>query len=165
MKCWMNRCLLSIAILCSQFVWFSVSAHGHDESLDLQAVELLQAKCISCHGAEEAEGKLRLDSHAAALRGGEHGPAISLEKPTDSLLLKYVTGSAGEELRMPPKNPLSQAEIQLLQRWLQQGSKWNALPREAMQPASSAEAIGMHGLTLETRSSRSFVVNVWTCGP
>jgi cytochrome c553 len=36
---------------------------------------VLQRACFECHDAKKQKGKLRLDSRAAALRGGDGGPA------------------------------------------------------------------------------------------
>jgi len=43
---------------------------------------LLEARCVTCHGAEEQEGGLRLDTRTAAIKGGRQGPAISTDKPS-----------------------------------------------------------------------------------
>ena len=52
------------------------SARG-DESLDRHFRDavwpLLLQRCVSCHGAEQQEGGLRLDSREATLQGGDHG--------------------------------------------------------------------------------------------
>lgn len=46
---------------------------------------LLARHCVSCHGAEKPRGGLRLNTAAAARKGGKEGPAI-------------VPGRAGESL-------------------------------------------------------------------
>src|SRR5688500_8956357 len=51
---------------------------------------LLASRCVSCHGPDEQEGKLRLDTRGAALKGGTHGPAFVPGKPAESLLIKSV---------------------------------------------------------------------------
>ena len=38
---------------------------------------ILAERCFECHGAEKHKSGLRLDSRAAALIGGEHGPALA----------------------------------------------------------------------------------------
>ena len=37
---------------------------------------IFEATCFKCHGPEKQKGKLRLDSLAAALKGGENGKSI-----------------------------------------------------------------------------------------
>src|SRR4051794_33165192 len=70
---------------------------------------IFRAKCLACHGAQ-MQGGLRLDSHAALLKGGAHGPAVVAGKAAESLLVKRVEGTV--EPRMPPGGaPLTAAEI------------------------------------------------------
>ena len=85
---------------------------------------LLQSKCVSCHGPEEQEGGLRLDSQAAVLKGGDSGPAVVAGDPAASLLLKAVRHTAGDKLKMPPKETLGAAEMAALERWAADGAVW-----------------------------------------
>jgi len=86
---------------------------------------LLAAKCISCHGPESQEGNLRLDSRAAALQGGDRGPALVAGKSEASLLVRAVT-FADPDLQMPPRQKLSDPEIAALARWVDAGAAWPA---------------------------------------
>src|SRR6266851_4972906 len=85
---------------------------------------ILKANCFSCHGGEEKiKGKLRLTTREGMLKGGDTGPAVSLEKPEESLLLQAVNYAA-DDLKMPPKGKLPQAQIDVLARWLKMGAPW-----------------------------------------
>ena len=43
---------------------------------------ILKSRCFKCHGGEaKIRGNFRVDSRAAVLRGGDQGPAITLERP------------------------------------------------------------------------------------
>ena len=76
-----------------------------------EVLPVLEAHCLNCHGGEaKIKGGLRLTSRADVLKGGDSGPAVSLEKPTDSLLLKAI-GYEDDDLKMPPKGKLSPAQI------------------------------------------------------
>ncbi|PAW87537.1 MAG: hypothetical protein B9S33_06195 [Pedosphaera sp. Tous-C6FEB] len=55
-----------------------------------QIKPLLDQKCLSCHGPDKQKDGLRLGSRAAALKGGEHGPAIVPGDAKKSLLLQAV---------------------------------------------------------------------------
>src|SRR5262245_27143954 len=57
---------------------------------ETQVQPILQAHCITCHGGEKVRNGLKLTSREALLKGGERGPAISLDKPEESLLLQAV---------------------------------------------------------------------------
>ena len=89
---------------------------------------LLEARCVSCHGAEKQKGGLRLDSRAAVLKGGETGPAVVPGKPKESLLLQAVRHTT-KELGMPPKEKLTPADVALLDRWIADGAPWPQKPQ------------------------------------
>src|SRR5687767_13300763 len=62
------------------------------EFFEKEVQPLLQANCLSCHGGEEKiKGGLRLTSRADVLKGGDSGPAVSLEQADASRLLKAVS--------------------------------------------------------------------------
>jgi hypothetical protein len=82
---------------------------------------LLAAKCVSCHGSEKQEGNLRLDSLAAAIRGGDRGPAIVPGDTAKSLLTKAID-FLDADLQMPPKQKLAAKEIETLTRWVKAGA-------------------------------------------
>jgi mono/diheme cytochrome c family protein len=88
---------------------------------------LLDSRCISCHGPDKVKGALRLDSLAAALKGGDNGPAVIPGKPSESLLLQAVM-HAKPDLEMPPKEKLTTNDIAVLRRWIADGAPWPAAP-------------------------------------
>ncbi len=77
---------------------------------------LLVRRCLQCHGSEH-KGGLDLRTRASALKGGESGDAIVPGKPDASLVWEYV--SDGE---MPPKQPLSKEEADVLRTWIERGA-------------------------------------------
>ncbi len=84
------------------------------------AREILDANCVSCHGAAQMGG-LDLRSREAALKGGKRGPAIVPNKPAESLLLRGVLRDG--DLQMPPgKAALSPAQIETLRNWIAAGA-------------------------------------------
>ena len=84
---------------------------------------LLEAKCVSRHGPEKQEGGLRLDSFATAKAGGDSGPAIVPGDVAKSLLVKAIT-FRDPDLQMPPKQKLTDKEIDTLTRWVKAGAVW-----------------------------------------
>jgi mono/diheme cytochrome c family protein len=83
---------------------------------------ILARHCVSCHGAERPRGKLRLDTAAAAIKGGRGGPAVVAGKPEESPLLLAVTGE-GDVERMPLKRPpLPDDQVATLRRWIEAGA-------------------------------------------
>src|SRR4051794_2044530 len=96
---------------------------------------LLNSRCVSCHGPEKSDGGLRLDSRAAALKGGDSGPAFVPGKPDESLLLMAVKRTH-KMLEMPPKDKLSSHDVTTLERWIREGAAW---PADEAKVASSGE--------------------------
>lgn len=103
-----------------------------------QVQPILQTNCLRCHGGgEKASGKLRLTSREEALKGGISGPAINLEKPGESLLLKAV--NYVDDLEMPPSGKLPKTQIDILTKWVEMGAPWKA------SKASIAKTDAQHG--------------------
>src|SRR5687768_2558009 len=83
---------------------------------------ILAANCTSCHGAEKkVQSGLYLTSREGVLKGGENGPAVTLESPADSPLIAAINYQSFE---MPPKGKLPQAQIEVLTKWVKMGLPW-----------------------------------------
>lgn len=82
---------------------------------------VLAQQCLHCHGAKRQRGELRLDSHAALLKGGESGPAIVPGRPDESLLIEAIEHRS---LQMPPESKLADHEIEALKQWIRDGAAW-----------------------------------------
>src|SRR5262249_54166404 len=87
---------------------------------------LLVERCQACHSEKKTRGGLRLTGRAAALKGGERGPAFVPGKPEESLLIKAIGYT--DDLKMPPAGKLSAAEIGKLKRWVALGAPWPDTP-------------------------------------
>ena len=89
-----------------------------------QIKPLLQSQCVKCHGATSQKGKLKLDTAAAALKGGEHGTSIVPGKSADSLLVQTLEGAHAEISKMPYKRPpLDSAQVTLVKQWIDEGAQ------------------------------------------
>ncbi len=85
---------------------------------------LFEDRCTFCHGDSDQEGRLRLDAKAIVMQGGISGPAVVPGKPEKSLIYKRVAG-IGDGDQMPlDDDPLTEEEIDLIRRWIEQGAKW-----------------------------------------
>ncbi|MBI1247916.1 DUF1553 domain-containing protein [bacterium] len=82
---------------------------------------LLATHCIECHGEETQENSLRLDTLAGILGGGSSGASVIPRDTKHSLLLAAVRHD-NEQLKMPPDEKLSDAEIQFLEQWIEKGA-------------------------------------------
>ncbi len=100
-----------------------------EEAIDAVALELFEKqvrpilveRCIECHSTDESSGGLDLETRAGTQKGGDSGPAIIIGKPGESLLIAAVRYTK-QELQMPPKQPISDAEIKVLERWIEAGA-------------------------------------------
>ena len=111
---------------------------------------ILKQNCFGCHGSKKTQGGLRLDHRAGLLTGGESGPAVSLEKPADSLLLEAINY---ESYEMPPAGKLPAEQIAVLTRWVTMGVPWT--PGAAVEPIKQT-AKHSPAVNDETRSFWSY---------
>lgn len=97
----------------------------------LDVYPLLQQRCLHCHGADRQEGSLRLDRREFADRGGHTGsPVLGGTVETNGILRRVTTADAA--IRMPKgESPLSDAEVAVLRRWVEQGTPWVDPPETA----------------------------------
>ena len=132
-----SRIASIIAALCLSLAP-SARATQNDASAFSSTIQpLLKTHCLECHShdAGKMKGNLALDSRAAALQGGDSGPAIVPAKPSESLLLQAVDGSH-PDLQMPPRKGgragLSTPEIDSLRSWIIAGAPWPENPSQKM---------------------------------
>lgn len=126
-----------ILFLC--LVWFAASEIVVVGDGDRKTVQfnrdirpILSENCFQCHGPDEHQrkAKLRLDIRESAV--ARH--AVVPGDASASLLIERVNSTNAEE-RMPPEKSgrkLSTQQIALLQRWIEQGAKyeqhWSLIP-------------------------------------
>lgn len=86
---------------------------------------IFEKSCNKCHGAEKQKGKLRLDTLAAALKGGEDGECITPKDSSKSTLVHSIA-QLNDDDAMPPKgkgDALTKEQIGLIRAWIDQGAK------------------------------------------
>ena len=83
---------------------------------------ILQARCVGCHNADDTEAGLAMHTHAAMLKGGENGLALTPGEPNSSRMILMITGKM--EPRMPPEDedPLTEKQIAVLTEWIENGA-------------------------------------------
>lgn len=86
---------------------------------------LLVQHCYECHGPEEQEGSLRLDSRKSLLKGGDTGPAVIPGQPKKSEMIAALRHDP-DGYQMPPSGKLPSKEIALLTEWVKRGAPWPA---------------------------------------
>ena len=120
-----DRCSLLLMVAAWSVVPLGSELSAADTiDFNKQIKPILVSRCVGCHGAKKQESGLRLDSRKPALTGGDSGVAIRAGKPASSLLLKRIR-SADPDERMPPKGePLSDAQVALITKWISEGAMW-----------------------------------------
>tara|TARA_R110002049_G_scaffold305056_3_gene501067 strand:- start:6476 stop:8926 length:2451 start_codon:yes stop_codon:yes gene_type:complete len=83
---------------------------------------LLIEHCHQCHAGDTAEGGLRLDSGQAIREGGDSGPVLVAHDPQSSLIVSAIRY---ESIEMPPDEPLSDEQQDLIADWVAKGARWS----------------------------------------
>jgi len=90
-----------------------------------QISPILEKSCISCHGPEKQKGHLRLDSKAAAFKGGEDGVVLIAGDAAKSDFYRRIILPEGSDDVMPNKGAvLTKAQTDLIRDWINQGAVW-----------------------------------------
>lgn len=81
---------------------------------------ILKENCFECHAddPEDLGGSLALASRTSILRGGDTGPAVDTNSPSESLLLKVINYKIYE---MPPDGKMPVENIEILTKWVEMG--------------------------------------------
>lgn len=128
---------LFAALLFVALAFVSPYAHAAEgPDYDAEVKPILVRSCFRCHGPEEQESGLRLDTAAGFREGGYSGATVMPGKSAESLLIQAVTGT-GDTLAMPPEGEgerLTEDEIARLRAWIDAGAE---LPADT-DPAASA---------------------------
>ncbi len=131
-RCWPSRfagvaLLLLVALSPARTAELEQDMAGEAERLfESQVRPLLLASCVSCHGADEQSGGLRLDSREGLLRGGDGGAVVVPGDVEASRLVQAVRRQA--DLQMPPDRPLDEVQVTALVEWVRAGAPWPEAP-------------------------------------
>ncbi len=89
---------------------------------------LLAQHCARCHGAKTQKGQLQIDAPEGLVKGGDSGePLFVAGKSDKSQLVERVTSDDPNFVMPPEGKRLSESEIALLKRWIDEGAR---LPEE-----------------------------------
>lgn len=89
---------------------------------------ILEAKCISCHGADKQKGALRMDTVALMLEGGEETAVLVPGNVKESSLVTFLHLPMADDQHMPPegKTQMTAEEINVLEWWVASGASETA---------------------------------------
>lgn len=94
-------------------------------TFDKDIKPIFEKACVECHGEKKAKGKLKLDTLANTLKGGDNGKPFVAGKSADSSLVKAIA-RLNEDDAMPPEGkgkPLTAEQIGIIRAWIDQGAK------------------------------------------
>jgi hypothetical protein len=120
-----KKALLTIALAAVAVALFIYCTHERPVDFNTEVKPIINKKCISCHGGVKRQGDFSLLFRSEALgktKSGKYG--IIPGDPGGSEMIRRLSLKDPEE-RMPYKHePLSDAEISTLRKWVKQGAKW-----------------------------------------
>ncbi len=97
-------------------------------SSDIQPV--LKNNCLACHqkgGQGYEKTGLDMTSYEGLLKGTNFGAIIEPGNSVSSTIMRLIEGRADKSINMPhgENKPLSQVEIDLIKKWIDQGANNN----------------------------------------
>lgn len=122
---------------------------------------LFHAKCLACHGTDEAQIKGRFDlrTRASTLKGGESElPGLVPGKPDESPLYLAVTRQHDDWQPMPPKeaDQLSPEQVTWIRAWIAGGAPWPTESRaKEIATANAAQWSAADGIPVKTSGGLS----------
>ncbi len=126
------RLLLTVAALQLALVAFMAQSptEGQPVSFVKEVQPLINVLCVSCHAGGRPAAGLSLETYAGLALGNRKAKGLVPGKPNDSLI--YMTlNEIGGVKKMPPRRiaqPTAK-EIELIQRWIEQGAKDDTPPK------------------------------------
>ena len=90
-----------------------------DYQSDIQPI--FNNNCIFCH-QNGGSATLNLTTYSGTMTGGWSGPAIIAGDHQNSLLYQRIIQPMGTDGSMPPNDPLSQSQIDLIAQWIDEGA-------------------------------------------
>jgi mono/diheme cytochrome c family protein len=145
---------LAVVVSCSCLVATAVALRAQDKpagaaavSFNREILPILSNNCFACHGPDEKARKTKFhfdtEDGAFAKRG-----VIEPGNAGESMLIDRVTSTDPDERMPPPEtgHTLTEKQIDLLRRWIDQGAKWDAHwayvpPKRPEPPAANQWAI------------------------
>ena len=100
----------------------SLVAAGRLVSFAKQVAPIFSQRCLACHNARTAKGRLNMENFANLTKGGESGASVVAGKPGESLLQTMI-----EDHSMPKdSDPLLPEQIAVIKKWIETGARLDA---------------------------------------
>ena len=99
------------------FITFLFSQVNYESQIQ----PIFNNNCVFCH-QNGGSATLNLATYSGVMSGGWSGPAIIAGDYHNSLLYQRIIQPTGTDGSMPPNDPLSQAQIDLIAQWIEEGA-------------------------------------------
>ena len=99
------------------FITFLFSQVNYDSQIQ----PIFNNNCVFCH-QNGGSATLNLATYSGVMSGGWSGPAIIAGDYQNSLLNQRIIQPTGTDGSMSPNDPLSQAQIDLIAQWIEEGA-------------------------------------------
>ena len=99
------------------FITFLFSQVNYESQIQ----PIFNNNCIFCH-QNGGSATLNLTTYSGTMTGGWSGPAIVAGDHQNSLLYQRIIQPMGTDGSMPPNDPLSQSQIDLIAQWIDEGA-------------------------------------------
>ena len=89
---------------------------------------LIKRRCMPCHASDsENPSELFMESLPDIMKGGKHGKPIIPKKGDESILVQKLKPAPpfGEQMPLMTKKKLTDEEIEIFKKWIDQGAKKN----------------------------------------
>ncbi len=95
---------------------------GQLVSFAKQVAPIFAQRCVACHNARTAKGRLNMETFANLMKGGESGDTIIAHKPGESNLYTEI------EFESMPKDadPLTAEQMAVIKKWIETGARLDA---------------------------------------
>jgi uncharacterized membrane protein len=107
---------------------------------------ILNDRCASCHSAERKKGGLALDSWDGLKAGGKDGKVLAAGRSEESEMIRRIWLPPGHPDKMPPEDPISIAEAELIRWWIDRGASEEVKLTDIERTPGIREVLDAYGL-------------------
>jgi len=112
----------AVCVLAASAGYAQGAGSGADQLFNEQMKPVITQHCNGCHTFGGHSGGLRMDSLTSLMQGGDDGPVIIPGDP-DSSMLMIALRYQDQDLQMPPKGQLSDADVAAVAKWIKDMGK------------------------------------------
>ena len=157
---------LNLALLFTAFLFSSGKESDPLKVYDAIINPVLEAKCVSCHGAEKDKGKLRMHTKELLAKGGRGaGDAIIVKgEIEESELIFRITLPKDDEEAMPPLedeahyNPVTEQELSVLKSWIKLGASFDMIIKDLDETGRTAAEHVLKNLPVKKLSATALLI-------